>query len=153
MPKPKPFEIATGAEFQQKYPGYFEEVVRNLPPIDSAVVPDELKHLIPYAEQWGIPDCFVRHRFCESATPEMVAAFRQALAGTHSLCEDWFYTSPVDPAEADDEQRSESVKYAHWRFGNMYVAELEAFDGKGLRGFVAWFQVYDPEGYAQWLES
>jgi len=91
MPKPKPFEIATGAEFQQKYPGYFEEVVKNLPPINPEVVPDNLKHLIPYAQQWGIPDCFVRVQFCEAATPEMVVEFKQALANTHHLYEEWSY--------------------------------------------------------------
>ena len=150
MPDPEPFEIASGAEFQQKYPGYFEEAVRNLPPIDLECVPDNLKHLIPYAQIWGIPDDFVRSRFCESAPLDTAADFKRALAGTHSLYEEWIYTVA---SEDEAETMVEKIKYAQWRFTHMYVAELEAFDGIGLRSFVDWYKSYDPEGYQQWLQS
>jgi len=35
----------------------------------------------------------------------------------------------------------------------MYLAEMEAFNGKGLRGFLKWFEATDPEGYAEWIQS
>ena len=152
MSEPQPFEIATGAEFQQKYPGYFENRAKNMPRIDSRVVPDELKHLVPFAEQWGITAAaWLRSEFCEAATPEMVMAFKQALAGTHSHFEDWSYTEPAD--DEPDQAKADSIKYAQYRFRAMYLAEMESFGGRGIRGFHAWYKEYDPEGYAKWLQS
>ena len=147
MNEPKPFEIGSEEEFEQLYPGYFERVTKALAPIDPNVVPDDLKRLIPYAEKWGIPDDIVRRRHCSKASPEEAAAFKAALQDTHSLFEEWHYTIPEEP---DDEVTEKKVQYAQWRFSSMYVAELEAFNGRGLRGFVEWFKEYDPEGYEQW---
>ena len=152
MAEPKPNEVATGAEFQKKYPGYFEERAKNMPPIDARVVPEGLKHLVPFAEQWGITvGAWLRSEFCEAATPEMVAAFKQALTGTHPLFEDWTYTEPAD--DEPDQARAERIKYAQRRFSAMYLAETESFGGRGIRGFADWYREYDPEGYAKWLQS
>ena len=153
MSEPKEFEIATEAEFRAKYPGYFEEQAKRMPPIDAQVVPESLRHLVPIAEQWGITAAsWLRREFCEAATPETVAAFRQALAGTHPFFEDWSYTEPAE--DEPDQAKAERIKYAQYRFGAMYLAELENFDdARGIRGFVDWYKEYDPEGYAQWLQS
>lgn len=160
MPKPQPYEIATSAEFDRKYPGYFAEAVRSLPPIDAAVVPGNLRPLIAYAERWGIPDCFVRQEVCAAAPAELVAAFRRALAGTHALFEEWsyahFFTAADAPERSMEEFRNSlpaAEEYAQSRFRYMYLAETEAFDGPGLRGFAAWYEATDPEGYAEWIQS
>lgn len=148
MPEPQPNEVSTVGEFQRKYPGYFEQLPQGEPPIDSTVVPEALRHLVPFAEQYGIWRGLARHHFCQAATPEMVAAFKQALAGTHALYEDWSYSFMFV-----EEPEPENVRQALKRFMYMYVAELEEFGGQGIRGFTTWYQATDPEGYARWAAS
>ncbi len=148
MNEPKPFEIGTAAEFDRKYPGYAKHALEALPPIDREVVPENLRHLVPFAQEWGIPDCVLRRQCCEDATPEKAAALKAILAGTHALYEEWSYTEPDAPL---DEATQKKVKYAQWRFTSMYVAELESFDGPGLRGFWNWLKEYDPEAYTKAL--
>jgi len=150
MKGPKPNEILTAAEWERKYPGYAEAVFNSLPPIDSEVVPESLKRLIPFAEEWGIPDDFLRHRCCEMASQDKGAAFKVALKGTHRDFEDWVYTEPDAP---QDQETKEKERYAQRRFGRMYVAELESFGGRGIRGFADWYKEYDPESYEEWLKS
>jgi hypothetical protein len=148
MPEPQPNEVATVGEFLRKYPGYFEELPEGEPPIDPTVVPEALRHLIPFAEQFGIWRGWARHAFCQAAPPELVAAFKQALSGSHALYEDWDYGFMFD-----DQPVPENVQDALNRFMYMYLAELEEFGGRGLRGFTTWYQATDPEGYAEWVAS
>ena len=150
MKGPKQFEILTEAKFEQKYPGYAEAVFKTLRPIDIAVVPENLRCLIAFAEEWGIPDDFLRHRYCRQAPPDKGAAFQAALKGTHSAFEEWSYTEPDAP---QDQATAEKERYAISRFTYMYLAELESFGGRGLRGFVDWYKEYDPEAYEEWLKS
>jgi hypothetical protein len=150
MNEPKPFEIGTAAEFERKYPGYAKRAFEALPAIDREVVPENLMHLVSFAEEWGIPDSFLRHQYCQEAPPEKVASLKAVLAGTHALYEEWCYTEPDAPLDDSSEKK---VKYAHWRFTSMYLAEMESFDGRGLRGFWNWLKEYDPDAYKKAFHS
>jgi hypothetical protein len=54
--EPKPFDIRTNAEWQRL--GLTAESAPRFQ-IDESEVPERFRHLIPYAERWGI-DCDVR---------------------------------------------------------------------------------------------
>ncbi len=160
MLKPKPNGVNTMGEFQRKYSEYFEKTAKNQSPINSEVVPDNLKHLIPYAEKWRIRNSLMRQEFCAAATPEMVAEFKQALAGTHALFEAWAYVHHF--TEEDEEVQTAEQALAtvgreeltvRTRFSRMYLAEMESFNGKNIRGFAKWFEETDPESYAEWIKG
>jgi hypothetical protein len=160
MLKPKPNEVSTMGEFQRKYSEYFENAAKNQPPINPEVVPDNLKHLIPYAEKWGFRNSLMRLEFCEAATPEMVAEFKQALDGTHALFEAWAYAHHFSEEDEEAQTAAQALAAAsreelaaRIQFSRMYLAEMESFNGKGIRGFAKWFEETDPEGYDDWIKS
>lgn len=48
--------------------------------LDEATVPEELRHLVPMAEQWGIGDDVDRYDKVEASSPEEREALRSAVA-------------------------------------------------------------------------
>jgi len=57
--------------------------------IDPANVPEDLRDLIPIAEQWGIGDDVIRGDYGESASEEQKARFKAALTGRTTRVTEW----------------------------------------------------------------
>ena len=57
--------------------------------IDQANVPQDLRDLIPFAEQWGIGDDDIRSRYEDTVSGEEKERFRAALAGRTTRVTEW----------------------------------------------------------------
>lgn len=57
--------------------------------IDQANVPEDLRDLIPFAEQWGIGDDVIRSRYEDTVSGEEKERFRSALVGRTTRVTEW----------------------------------------------------------------
>jgi hypothetical protein len=57
--------------------------------LDTSRIPEDLRHLAPLAEEWGIGDDADRGEKVDNSTPEERAALRSALAPHHTRITAW----------------------------------------------------------------
>jgi hypothetical protein len=119
------FAVGPGSELQERF-GWTAE--NWTPPIlRNEAVPESLRDLLPVARRWGVTCDVTRHAVAAKATDAELSELAAALCGRHQQIEDWLY-SPADG-------QSEVERSA---FQAMVVLELEACDGPGLAGLLAW---------------
>jgi hypothetical protein len=113
---PSTAQIAPASELQEELDLY----AHNRPTIQIPVeeVPPDLHDLIPFAEQWGIPDDIIRHDVFVKATQNEKEAFRRGLVGRTHAVTSWLDSFPPSEPMPDSA--------AHF----MYM--LEALDENGL---------------------
>ena len=85
--RPKIGEIAPAHILQEKYGLYAE----NRPEIklDPAKVPEGLRALIPYAEEWGMGDDIIRNDFIEKSTDAEKQELHDALSEPYERITAW----------------------------------------------------------------
>src|SRR5215471_1529005 len=81
------YEVLPADEMRQKY----GLVAENRPEIhlDPERVPAKLRHLIPYAELWGVGDDLIREDMIERARPEAIKELKEAVDACEDLLDDW----------------------------------------------------------------
>jgi hypothetical protein len=111
---PQP-EIAPAGELRDRLDTSLEAYAQI--EIDPANVPDDLRDLIPFAEQWGIGDDVLRADYEEAASAEEKARFKAALTGRTARITEWLDSFGT-------ELMSEEA--------GMFMYMLEALDEQGL---------------------
>jgi hypothetical protein len=71
--------------------------------LDSSQVPESLRHLVPFAEQWGIGDDVERMQFIERSSPSEREALASVLESHHQEITRWldsFGSAPMSDEAA-----------------------------------------------------
>ena len=80
-------EIAPSHVLQKKYGLYAEN--RPIIKLDSSNVPDNLKHLVPLAEKWGIGDDIIRNDFIGKSPDSEKTQLHDALYPVYEQITEW----------------------------------------------------------------
>ncbi len=85
--KDQQFELGSVGELRRKY----GLVAANRPDIhlNAENVPQTLRHLIPYAELWGISDDLIRDDLVRSAPPEALEDLKRLVQRHDDLLDEW----------------------------------------------------------------
>lgn len=85
--KVKKFELLSVEEMRNKY-GLVSE---NRPALrlNREKVPEKLRHLIPYAEVWGVGDDLVRDDMVRKAPKQVVDELKRVIELNEDLLDDW----------------------------------------------------------------
>lgn len=87
MKKDKRFEVLPAGEMRAKYGLTAENrpVIR----LNPKKVPKELRHLIPWAEKFGIGDDLIREDFFAKTPAEEIAELKKLITKHDDLLDDW----------------------------------------------------------------
>ena len=85
--RPKTGEIAPAHVLQEKYGLYAEN--RPAIKLDPAKVPEDLRHLIPLAEKWGIGDDIIRNDLIDKSTEAEKQELHDALYEPYERITAW----------------------------------------------------------------
>src|SRR5262249_12108127 len=105
------YEVLPAEEMREKY----GLVAENRPEIrlDPEKVPAELRHLIPYAEFWGVSDDLIREDIVHRAAPEARAELKEIIRVNDDLLDEWL---------AGPESYSENPSAEYLAFSSMRLA-------------------------------
>lgn len=95
------YEVLTADEMRRKY----GLVASNRPVIrlDPAKVPEKLRHLIPYAELWGVGDDLMRDDIVRTAPAEALADLKRIVLENEDLIDEWLAGPAADVPDPSDE--------------------------------------------------
>jgi hypothetical protein len=85
--EPPPPEVAPAGELRDQLGASAEDYDQI--EMDPAHVPEDLRDLIPMAEQWGIGDDVIRGDYGEAASAEQKERFKAALTGRTARVTEW----------------------------------------------------------------
>lgn len=71
--------------------------------LDPQRVPEQLRHLIPYAELWGINDDLIREDMVRNAPREAIEALQRIVAEHDDLLDDWLAGPEADGPRFSEE--------------------------------------------------
>jgi hypothetical protein len=95
------YELLSVEEMRKKY----GLTAANRPGIhlDPQKVPENLRHLIPYAELWGVGDDLIREDLLQSASPEALEDLQRVVQEHDDLLDDWLAGPEAESAEPSEE--------------------------------------------------
>jgi len=95
------FEMLSVEEMRARY----GLVARNSPTIrlDPRNVPEDLRHLIPYAELWGVGDDLIREDIVRSSPKEAIDELRRIIEDHEVLLDEWLAGAEADSTNPTDE--------------------------------------------------
>ncbi|MBP7866269.1 MAG: hypothetical protein KA419_09990, partial [Acidobacteria bacterium] len=96
------YELLSVEQMRQKY-GLVVENRQHIQ-LDPEKVPEGLRHLIPYAELWGVGDDIIRDDMVKRASPEIVEDLRRVIEIHEDLLDKWL-------AGPEAESSQPSVEY------------------------------------------
>jgi hypothetical protein len=108
-------EVAPAGELREDRGASAEDYPRV--EIDPAHVPEDLRDLIPIAEEWGIGDDVIRGDYGESASQEQRERFKAALTGRTARVTEWLDSFGSEPMSEE---------------AGTFIYMLEALDEMGL---------------------
>jgi hypothetical protein len=81
------YELLSVEDMRRKY----GLVAANRPTIrlDPSRVPEGLRHLVPYAELWGVGDDLIRDDLVSSAPPEAIEELQRVVRAHDHLLDEW----------------------------------------------------------------
>ena len=71
--------------------------------LDPSLVPPDLRHLVPLAEQWGIGDDIIRHDLIERSSPSEKRELHDALYQPFERITEWLDSQPGGGLSAEAE--------------------------------------------------
>ena len=94
------YELSSVEEMRVKY----GLVVDNRPPIslNPGNVPQDLRHLIPFAELWGVGDDLIRDDMVRSAPKEAIAELKRIIEAHDDLLDEWLAGPAADSDPSDE---------------------------------------------------
>ena len=105
----KRFEVLSVGQMRQKY--YPSDEQRPEIQLDSSRVPQQLRHLVPIAEKWGISDDLLRLDAVRKANPSNYLSLSELFESTMICYNEW-----LAGPEADSETPSiEYLAFTHLR--------------------------------------
>ena len=110
---PEKFEVATAGELRRKY-GLVENPHRTLNPEN---VPSDLRHLMGYAEVWGITDDLTREDLVSRTPKEALDDLARRIADVDTSLDKWL---------VGDESYSDEPSKEYLAFSAMRMASLGA---------------------------
>ena len=121
------FEVLPSGEMQQKYDLYAETCPKIT--LDPNNVPEELRHIIPLAEKYGVGCDIRRHDLGSKTSEHDKQALSKALKGSHRHIAKWLNMLRETPISVANPPSEESVAFIR-----LCVFETEECDGPGLPG-------------------
>lgn len=95
------YELLSVEEMREKYG--LTAANRPVIQLDPQKVPEDLRHLIPYAELWGVGDDLIREDLVRSASPEALEDLRRIVQEHDDLLDDWLAGPESESAELSEE--------------------------------------------------
>lgn len=95
------FELLSADEMRGTYGLTAEN--RPIIRLDSANVPFSLRHLIPLAEQFGVPDDLIREDIVAKTPPDELSAMRSAVNAFDDAFDEWLAGPEADGPEWSQE--------------------------------------------------
>ncbi len=120
------FELLPAGEMREKY-----GLTRHNRPeikLDPNNVPPALRHLIPYAEKYGIADDLIREDFIDHASPKELAYLKQVLEDLNPEMDKWL----AGPEADSPEPTAEYVAFSAMRLGVVDGSRSDSL-GNGVR--------------------
>lgn len=94
-------ELLTVRELLERYRLLeYEPTVARL---DARKVPERLRHLIPYAQIWGVADDTLREILVRRASHEALSDLKRAVALADDLLDEWLAGAEADECHPSDE--------------------------------------------------
>lgn len=94
-------ELLTVRELLERYRLLeYEPTVARL---DARKVPERLRHLIPYAQIWGVADDTLREILVRRASHEALSDLKRAVALADDLLDEWLAAAEADECHPSDE--------------------------------------------------
>lgn len=95
------YELLSVEEMRRRY----GLVAENRPVIrlDSGNVPENLRHLVPYAEFWGVGDDLIRDDMLRRAPMEAIADLKRIIEAHEDLLDDWLAGPDAESSEPSAE--------------------------------------------------
>jgi hypothetical protein len=97
----KPFELLSVEEMRRKY-GLFA-VNRPAVHLNPRNVPEKLRHLVPYAELWGVGDDLIRDDMVRTAPREALEDLKRVVLAHDDLLDEWLAGPEADSSNSSDE--------------------------------------------------
>lgn len=107
----KPYELGAVGEMRVKYG--LSAANRPVIRLDPENVPENLRHLVPYAEYWGVGDDLIRDDVIRTAPAEMREDLKRIMQAHDVLLNEWL---------AGPESYSQSPSAEYLAFSNMRMA-------------------------------
>ena len=97
----KRFELLSVEEMRRKY----GLVAANRPIIhlDPTKVPEKLRHLVPYAELWGVGDDLIRDDMVRSAPRGAIEELKRVVQAHDDLLDEWLAGPAADSPSPSEE--------------------------------------------------
>jgi hypothetical protein len=95
------FELLSVEELRKKYG--LTAANRPAVQLDPSRVPEQLRHLIPYAELWGVKDDLIRDDMVRSAPREAIEELKQIIEKHDDLLDDWLAGPEADGPDFSEE--------------------------------------------------
>lgn len=86
--KKRSFEVLSAGAMRKKY-RLTAESARRPVALDPERVPEDLRHLIPYAERWGITDDLMLEDVLSKAPPPEIADLKRVVGENEDRLEQW----------------------------------------------------------------
>lgn len=83
----------------------------HVPPLNAAHVPEPLRHLIPYAQIWGVADDTLRLLMLRRASEEALSDLKHVVAAADDLLDEWL----AGPEAYDPDPSDEYVAFSAMR--------------------------------------
>lgn len=101
------FELLTVEQLRKKYG--LTAANRPAVKLNPERVPESLKHLIPYAEMWGVADDLIRDDLVKNAPNEAVQELKRVVKAHDDALDDWLAGPESEGPTFSDEYRAFSA--------------------------------------------
>lgn len=95
------YELLSVEEMRRRYGLVAEN--RPIIRLDPGNVPENLRHLVPYAEFWGVGDDLIRDDMFRRAPREAIADLKRVIEAHEDLLDDWLAGPEAESSEPSAE--------------------------------------------------